>query len=80
MHFITAITDSVWSNAFAVYGIRCENSDDGGWRFSGELGQFTQIEVRSVILNAAFGGMSPRDLAARVASLLASGSTKPPLG
>ncbi|MBI3892751.1 MAG: hypothetical protein HY303_14610 [Candidatus Wallbacteria bacterium] len=73
VYFAAVVKPDLWQNAMQAEGLRLEEDGNGGWRLVGMSGEIhlDTIEVHKLSLGVAFAGISPRDVARRVAEFLA---------
>jgi len=70
--FAAVLKPELWKNAIDAEGLRLEANANGGWRVVGMLGEvhLDVVEVQKLSLGVAFTGISPRDVARRIAQFL----------
>jgi hypothetical protein len=68
------VKPNLWKNAMQAEGLRLEENGGGGWRVLGTSREvhLDMVEVQKLSLGVAFTGISPRDVAHRMAEFLAA--------
>lgn len=73
VYFAAVVKPDLWEKAMLEEGLTLEEDGAGGWRVAGTSGEVRLdiVEVQKLSLGVAFTGISPRDVAQRVAEFLA---------
>jgi len=72
LYFMTVVAPDVWEQAFAAEDLKMQEDGKGGWVVRGrgrEMG-LDVVEVQKLVLGVAFSGISPRDIAGKIAAAL----------
>lgn len=73
-YFAAVVKRDVWKQAMQAEGLILDEDGRGRWRLVGTSGEvhLDAAEVQKLSLGVAFTGISPRDIARRVAAFLAA--------